>query len=193
MHFVREFAGKTVVRTAKKIYAPSSGELIQTLPQVWLNWHRGVAPDWAVEAGEPLFSWSTRPRPGSIGGADVPVQSWMCYVDTEEWQQTHGHPDDVRIALENYLLTDPDSKQVFPPVLAPPWPKYDELQITKTRTAEKVAESHLLTAESIGVTVEELIKYEAAKQAREEVLVAYEEALEAAPVEPELTALGVEA
>lgn len=178
MHFVAETAGKKIVRHHRELFSQSTGEKIGTQGTIWLNLERGTAPDWAVEEALRRFKFAMRPAPGSIGGADIPVEQWCVYVDTVQWQQAGNHPDEVREACELVLLSDPDMMLVEPPKARPPWPNYDELTIAGSRTAEKVAARNLETAAEIGVGIEELIAYEVATLDREPVLALYEKALE---------------
>lgn len=191
MHFVSEKAGKKIIRHHKEIFSQASGEKIGTLGTIWLDLERGKAPDWAVEAAVKRFKFAFRPAPGSIGGADIPVETWCVYVDTEQWQLAGKHDDSVREMCEAVLLSDPDMMLVEPPKLKAPWPKYPELTVSGGRTAEKVAERHLQTAEDTGVPIEELISYEEATEAREGVLEAYRAAL--IEIDPEGTKIVVEA
>lgn len=179
MHFVSEYAGKTLVRKETPVFSQATGEKIQTLATVWITLERGTAPQWAVDAAVKHFSFATRPRAGAIGGRDVPAEEWAAYVDTEQWAQLNGYDDTVREAAEAKLSAKTDVIAVETPKLMPPWPKYDELTVQGQRTADKVAAKNLETALEIGVPVEYLIQYEGSAHARPAVLEAYERELEA--------------
>lgn len=178
-HFVMEDAGQILVRQSKDLFSPASGEKMGTQPSIWLEFERGFAPLWAVEQAVKRFKFDKRPRPGSIGGADIPVETWCVYVDTVAWAKQRGHSDEIREKAEALLRARSDILEVFPPVRRPPWPNYDQLVVQGARTAEKVAERNLETASDIGVSIEDLIDYESATLAREAVLAVYRTALKA--------------
>jgi hypothetical protein len=192
MHFVSEYAGKKLVRARTERFSQASGEKIGVDGTIWLNLERGTAPDWAVDEAVKHFRFAFRPTPGSIGGADIPVNQWCVYVDTVEWQKRFNHSDEIREKAEAILGSDPDMLAVEPPVLRPPWPNYDSITIQGRRTAVEVARQNLETAREIGVSLEDLIDYEVARFNREGVVAAYEEVRQADQAE-EPTAIGVEA
>lgn len=193
MHFVAEDEERILVRTSKNIFSQATGEKTGVLPTIWFQSRRGVAPDWAVHEAVKFFSFDKRPRPGSDGGADIPVERWCVYVDTAEWQETFKHPDEIRERLEELLSANARWLEVTPPAQKPPWPNYDDLTVQGQRTAGKVAERNLETAALTGVSVEDLIVYEEATLKREGVLAAYRAALPEESAEPETFALAVEA
>lgn len=178
-HFVMEDAGQILVRPSKELFSPASGEKMGTEPAIWLEFHRGLAPLWAVAEAVQRFKFDKRPRPGALGGADIPVETWCVYVDTESWAKAAGYPDEIREKADALLRARSDILEVVPPAKRPPWPNYDELTVQGARTAAKVAERNLETAASIGVPVSALIEYEEATHRREEVLAFYREALAA--------------
>lgn len=193
MHFVSENAGRLLVRPSKDVFSQASGEKVAILPTIWLKYERGMCPDWAAQAAAAHFSFSKRPKPGSLGGADIPVATWCVYVDTEAWAVMNGHDDAIRELAEEKLLADPEMLRVTPPVQRPPWPNYDKLAVAGTRTAEKVAARNIETAAEIGVSLDDLIAYESATLRREGVLAAYQEALDAVVPDPVAAAFAVEA
>jgi hypothetical protein len=193
MHFVSDLAGMKVVRPEKTLFSPANGEKMGVQSEVMMILERGKAPQWAVDQAVKHFSFAMRPAPGSIGGADVPAESWCVYIDTDVWALQHNHDDEVKARAEELLMNDSDYLQVEPPRITPPWPNYDALTITTRRSGAQVAERNLLTAEEIGVTVEELISYEEAVHGREDVLEVYRSKVETPEEEKSSTSVSVTA
>lgn len=178
MQFVAEHAGRKLVRRETPVYSQATGEKIQTLPTVWIELERGSAPDWAVQQALARFTFQTRPRAGAIGGADVAVEQWCVYVDTEEWAERKGYDAAVREMADKVLSASPDMLRVEKPAPKAPWPNYDRLVAAGSRTDEKIAERNLETAGEIGVTAAELVEYERQTLNRPAVLAVYLEQVE---------------
>jgi hypothetical protein len=174
MHFVSEYTNKILVRQHKDVYSQANGEKINTLPALWLQLERGSAPYWAVEQALAMLKFEHRPMPQSSGGANVPIEQYVAYIDTDEWAERHGHGPDIRDKANELLVAAADVFAVTPPVLAAPWRSYDDLVATETYSSIQVAEKNLAIAVETGTDAEYLIAYERANRNDEVVLAAYE-------------------
>lgn len=179
MHFICEDAGSILIRAHKDLFSQATGERTGELSEIWLEFRRGGAPQWAIDQALAAgMKFDKRPRPGALGGADIPIEQWAVYVDTMAWQFEIGCTDEVREQAEALLQARFDILKVHPPKIVPPWPKYADLTVHGARTADKVAARNIETADEIGVPLEQLIDYESTVMQRDDVVAAYQVELE---------------
>jgi len=177
MHFVSQHTVRVLIRSHKDKFSQSSGEKIGQDDTIWLQMMRSSAPKWAVEQASDRITFSTRPKPGELGGEDVPVERWAAYIDTDVWAEMNGFDETILAKANDRLLSTPDVVQVDPPVIKAPWPNYErDTKVTGRRTIEIAAQNALDTARDIGIPIADLIAYERSTRNDPDMILVFEAA-----------------
>lgn len=107
---------------------------------------------------------------------DTDAVDWTQY-QVGEWRPGGSEaktPDQIKEMVEQFLLNNPahgaDYIMVEPEKLPPPWPKYDELQVTDDITIDDIIERVIQSLDEFGFDAREVLDYEHANANREELV-----------------------
>ena len=182
MRFISPIERYRLIAIHEETQRLADGSTNVLAPGYTVEFKPGDTTDWEREIARQELQLRNPRFEGALGTPLVkevdPITSVSSF-DTNSIQDP-----ELRRRVEEAMLTNADNGNkasgyilVEQPKPVAPWVSYDNLVVRGQRTAEKVAEQNLATAETTGTSLEHLIMYEKANRNDETIVAAYEAAL----------------
>lgn len=165
-YFIAEDPINVIIRPEKQLYAQFDGRHIGVEPEIAVQFHRFVAPEWARTVARESFQFLGKPV---IEG--LRLEDHVAWLDTEEEARARAWDDSVRALCEERLRNDiVGVVEVQKPLPREPWPNYLELSTAR----------NLELAGVTGFPLDEMLAYESAARNDIKAVKEIREAIEAA-------------